>query len=76
MNKYDLLITDNSMPKISGLELLEKLRDARLKIPTIIVSGSLPIDDPSLNIGAALVKPVSTESIADRRKRTSMHRCL
>ena len=39
---YDLLITDNSMPKLSGVELLKKLRGARMALPVIMATGTLP----------------------------------
>jgi DNA-binding response OmpR family regulator len=64
-NDYDLLITDNSMPKVSGVELLEKLRDSCRTLPTIMVSGSLPIENPSLRISAVLLKPVSAEALLE-----------
>ena len=30
INNYDLLITDQNMPKVSGVELVRKLRAARM----------------------------------------------
>jgi YesN/AraC family two-component response regulator len=39
---YDLLITDNNMPKVSGLELVKKLRSARMALPVILASGAMP----------------------------------
>ena len=62
-NNYDLLITDNSMPKVSGMELLEKLRAASMTLPAIMVSGTLPLENPSLKISAALLKPVSPDAL-------------
>lgn len=37
--RYDLLITDNRMPGMSGIELIRKLRSAQLALPVIIASG-------------------------------------
>jgi DNA-binding response OmpR family regulator len=42
LNQYDLIITDNNMPKVSGMELLQKLHEARLKLPVIMVTGIVP----------------------------------
>lgn len=42
LRDYDLLVTDNQMPKVSGLELVQKIRDARLELPIIMATGSLP----------------------------------
>ena len=42
---YDLLITDNDMPKLTGVELLKKLHAARVYVPTIMVSGTMPTEE-------------------------------
>lgn len=36
---YDLVITDLMMPEMSGIELLEKLREKAIAVPTIMVTG-------------------------------------
>jgi DNA-binding NtrC family response regulator len=60
-NSYDLLITDNKMPKLSGVELVKKVRSARMTLPVILASGALPTDElnrnPWLQPVATLVKP-------------------
>jgi CheY-like chemotaxis protein len=38
-HSYGLLITDNRMPGMSGIELVRKLRSAQLALPVIIASG-------------------------------------
>src|SRR5450759_780416 len=35
-DSYDLMITDNGMPKLTGIELLRKLRAARMELPVIM----------------------------------------
>ncbi len=61
LNHYDLLITDNEMPNLSGIQLLNKLHAAGMALPVIIVSGSLPTEalslHPWLHIEAMLLKP-------------------
>jgi DNA-binding response OmpR family regulator len=61
MKRYDLLITDNNMPKISGLELLRTLRLVDKALPAILVSGAMPLDElkrePQLRLAAMLPKP-------------------
>jgi two-component system chemotaxis response regulator CheY len=58
---YDLMITDNSMPKLTGLELLKKMRAARMALPVIMATGVLPTAEfarsPWLKPAATLVKP-------------------
>jgi DNA-binding response OmpR family regulator len=46
--EYDLLITDNNMPKISGLELIVKLRSHGMVLPIIFASSVLPVRTPEL----------------------------
>jgi CheY-like chemotaxis protein/anti-sigma regulatory factor (Ser/Thr protein kinase) len=44
---FDLLITDNSMPHMTGLELVEKILNLRPNLPVLMVSGvgeSMPIE--------------------------------
>ena len=47
LHTYDLLVTDNRMPKMTGLELVGKIRDANLPLPIIMATGTLPC--PELN---------------------------
>ncbi len=58
---YDLMITDNSMPKLTGLELLKKMRAARMALPVIMATSALPTAEfarsPWLRPAATLVKP-------------------
>ena len=37
--QYDLLITDNDMPKMSGEELIQKIRSESMVLPIILASG-------------------------------------
>jgi DNA-binding response OmpR family regulator len=58
---YDLLITDNSMPNVSGVELLKKVRDARMALPVIMATAQSPEEDfiqyPAIRPAATLLKP-------------------
>jgi DNA-binding response OmpR family regulator len=66
-NPYDLLITDNMMPKLSGVELLKRLRAARMALPVILASGASPEQEfsqaPWLRPAATLLKPYSGEEM-------------
>ena len=68
-NSYDLLITDNNMPKMSGVELVKKLRCARMTLPVILASGELPTEEldrnPWLQFAATLVKPFSSGQLLE-----------
>jgi len=58
---YDLLITDHNMPRITGVELVTRLRSAHMTLPVIMVAGNLPAHElsqhPSLQLTATLLKP-------------------
>jgi DNA-binding NtrC family response regulator len=41
-NNYDLVVTDNKMPKGSGEELLKKLQAEHMSIPVIMATGTHP----------------------------------
>jgi CheY-like chemotaxis protein len=41
---FNLLITDNNMPKLTGVELVRKLRSARMALPVIMATGKLPTE--------------------------------
>jgi len=65
LNSYDLLVTDNNMPKVSGVELLIKLRAAHLLLPVIIATATLPKKDftryPWLQTAVTLPKPYTID---------------
>jgi len=54
---YDLLITDNKMPRLTGVELIEKVHSARPELPIILASAALPVDTESLPVAAIIPKP-------------------
>ena len=66
-NSYDLLITDNNMPNVTGVELLQKLHAARMDLPVIMVSGTIPTAELSrhswLQIDATLLKPFTPDEL-------------
>ncbi len=61
-SNYDLVITDNDMPRLTGLELIKRLRAVSFDLPCILVSGQLPGPEMVLvqiiKPGAVLSKPV------------------
>jgi DNA-binding response OmpR family regulator len=63
---YDLLITDNNMPKVSGVELVNKLRSASMAVPVILASGAIPEElnrHPWLQLAATLPKPYTADEL-------------
>ncbi|MFZ1072398.1 MAG: response regulator [Verrucomicrobiia bacterium] len=66
-DSYDLMITDNNMPKLTGVDLLKKLRSARMALPVIMATGILPKEEftrhPWLQPEAMLLKPYTVEEL-------------
>lgn len=65
--RYDLLITDNDMPRLTGMELVRRLRSEGYTLPIVMTSGSFGIEsaqrDRSLNVSATLRKPFALEEL-------------
>jgi len=59
---FDLLITDQTMPLLSGLELSRKILQVRKGFPIILLSGYLEADIPNelreIGLSAFITKPV------------------
>jgi len=71
--EYDLLITDNNMPNVSGLDLLEKLHGGGLMVPVIMATGTPPEEEfdqaPWLQPAVILLKPYTlTELLGSVRQ--------
>jgi DNA-binding response OmpR family regulator len=68
-NGYDLLITDHDMPKLSGVDLLNKLHGARMTLPVIMATGILPAQEltrsPWPQLAATLLKPYTIEVLVN-----------
>lgn len=66
-NEYDLLITDNNMPRLTGVDLVKRLRYDDVLIPVILVSGEMPTEElnrePWLQLAATLAKPFAPEEL-------------
>jgi DNA-binding response OmpR family regulator len=63
LTSYDLVITDHEMPRLTGLNLIKRIRAASVEPPCILISGNLPLPEPTLNEivhpGVVLPKPFS-----------------
>jgi PAS domain S-box-containing protein len=67
--RFDLLITDYTMPHLTGTELMRRLRELRPDLPAIMVSGHTqdlqPADLEALGIRRMLPKPYSLAGLAE-----------
>ena len=66
---YDLLITDHNMPKVSGVELVEKVRSAGMTLPVVLASGSISTEalnrNSPLQLTATLHKPFAMDELLE-----------
>lgn len=64
---YDLLLTDNDMPQLTGVELIRKLRLAGITVPVILTSATFAELSPSefrrVECEAMLAKPFEFEQL-------------
>ena len=66
-DEYDLIITDMSMPDMTGLEFSEKIKDIRPDLPIILCSGysEIIIKDKALEMGVNryIQKPLNMDTL-------------
>lgn len=41
-HEFDVLVTDLAMPRVTGWELISRLRDRRANLPVVVMTGYLP----------------------------------
>ena len=66
-NPYELLITEQHLPKLTGVELVRKVRAAQLTLPIVMTADRLPmpemVGDPALSLAATLMKPFAIDAL-------------
>ena len=72
LNKYDLVVTDNDMPKVTGVELMQKMQAARMALPVIMATGAVPDEQFTryslLQPAMTLIKPYTFDELLDAVK--------
>jgi len=67
---YDIIILDLMLPDIDGIEVLRRLRDARVETPVLILSGLTDADDKVKGLGTGaddyLTKPFDKAELMAR----------
>jgi CheY-like chemotaxis protein len=70
---YDLLITDDDMPRLTGVELVRRAREAGMTLPVVMASGSSVLEaihgSGWLELAAFLHKPFAIHELADTASR-------
>jgi DNA-binding response OmpR family regulator len=65
LKKYDLMVTDNAMPRVTGVELIQKVQAAGMALPVILATGALPefAHHGSLQPAVTLLKPYTLHEL-------------
>jgi DNA-binding response OmpR family regulator len=65
---YDLLIVEEEMSTVTGLELVKAMRSQAMMVPVILVMGTMPTTEPNGNrwpqIQAILLKPYTVAELS------------
>ena len=74
-NGFDLVLSDMTMPRTSGVELLRRVREHRPEIPVILMTGFAGLLNEAelkrYGINEFIIKPLSAQEIG-----TTIRRCL
>ena len=74
VGQIDVMITDNNMPKMKGVELAKSARAISPKLPIILITGfARPSEADLSNVSRDLMKPVFDQR-PDRRHQSGHHR--
>lgn len=60
---YALLITDNKMPRLSGVDLIRKMQATNMQLPVILASGAMPENPDRLHVASVLPKPFTPDQL-------------
>ena len=65
-HQFDLIISDNHMPGLDGIDLVKKIRELKILTPIILTSGT-SISDDSINelINGFIEKPYDPDLIIE-----------
>jgi CheY-like chemotaxis protein len=62
---YALVITDKTMPRMSGPDLFRTIRANGMMLPVILATGTLPVNDEGLPFDAVLSKPFVARKLVE-----------
>jgi len=72
-SQYDLVITDQTMPEVTGINLAQKILGVRRDMPIILCTGYSEIISPEqaqeIGIRAFIMKPVAKKEMAETIRR-------
>ena len=71
----DLLITDQAMPGMTGLELIRQVRTLRPTLPILLATGYAEVPDAAAQALPRLAKPFGQKQLAAELGRVLRHLC-
>jgi DNA-binding NtrC family response regulator len=83
-NDYDLVLLDMDMPNVSGMDILNSMKQKKIEVPVIVLTGvndiDLAVKSMKLGVFDYLIKPVDDdkllEIIDDALEHRSLHRSI
>ena len=79
-NHIDLIITDINMPKLSGPQMIKKIREIDKDIPILVFSAydesDLSVEEIKPEIEAFILKPIDIEQFFDTLRKVIQKRFL
>lgn len=76
VHEFELVVTDLQMPGMSGLELLRSLREKRVYMPVIVLSGASDLVAEAILAAGAfafLAKPFGLDDLQSAARRAITH---
>lgn len=61
--KFDLVITDNDMPLMTGVRFVKEVRKSNIKIPIIMLSGRAAVMQKPQGVDILLAKPFGVQEL-------------
>lgn len=81
--QFDVLVTDLDMPRLGGLDLVQRLRKTYPAVPIVVLSGRLPVEGRAAFLGMGdgplllLPKPASLDAVETAIKQVfSVHKVV
>lgn len=79
-NQIDILITDITMPKMNGIELIKEIKDLKINIPTVILSAYTDqkniIDAIKAGIDGFIFKPIQSNQFFETIEKVVNQACI
>lgn len=71
--KPDVMVLDHRMPRLTGAEVIQHMRDCGINVPVVFVSAAHELHDVATSVGAKchLMKPFGVDDLLEL-----MHRAL